>query len=184
MPKLSEEQKKEALTHVLVEVLDLPIDGPVAKAFKKAGIDEPMSIVNLTERQVSLLSYDETDEHGTTTACPINTFVHAPLILSFKRWIKYLQDNKQPVKNDWKQLEFDDFHEFMPSTINHDDLPLTPAQQMDKDANDNANAAIRSPAKKVDEVQSFKKGIHRDPAMFIALNRDSDFRKWNKTTII
>ena len=43
MPRLTTEQKKEALEHVLVEILDLPLDSPVAKAFEKNGVQEQIA---------------------------------------------------------------------------------------------------------------------------------------------
>ena len=139
MPKLTAEQKAKALEHIIVEVLDQPLNGQLHAALKQHAIADPNGIACLTERQLEKLQCVQLDEEGNIMKDrndkPIlktlfGTF--ATHLIHFKWHVRFLTDNQQPVLNEWLDISHDDFDTWRNSKCCTETPPPTPAEEAAK----------------------------------------------------
>ena len=163
---LSRALKKLALTHILEQVMDQDPDSPLHKALDAAVIKSPHDICMLDYDALASLRYPASD-----TTFEVLPKGNVGLLHAFKSFVAHRHASGNPITDsDWLKITADEFDLFRvsPSFSTSSTIPA-PATTM--------------PARSIDLVREFKRGIKRDITHFISLKDDGAWDHWNRTTV-
>ena len=85
---------KEALQHVLENILLMDKNSPIGQALSDSGYQDPYSVVTMLDMDIKQLAY--IDANGSLV--PLMRFHHG-LLKTFRDWVKHLDSIGNPIND-------------------------------------------------------------------------------------
>ena len=161
---LTKAQKQSAIKYILETVFALEADNKIAKALKENDIIGPHDLVALDDSTIETLDYPVGTAHTPTLLSKGNI----GLLKAFNAYYSFRDLNNNPISDaDWEKITEDEFNQFRCSSdYKRYQLNGPP-----------------TPAKSVDPVREFKRGIKRDLTVYTILKDDAAWDAWNRNTM-
>ena len=144
------------MKHVLQQVLQQVEDSPLAKALSKGGYDIIADILAMSNADIDILDYDETDQANIVTLQLLPA--RKNLIRALQAFVRYRQSIGTPI-HDFLSVTAAEFNEYRVSLYN----PNAPTPVV--------TSSSRSSTPRAAVVTTFKQGIKRDKSHYVALVR-------------
>ena len=172
----TDQQEQADFNHFLDVILGYKQDDhPVRLTFQKNYITEISDVLCMSDETIFGLKYNIIGDKNKT----ITTIIPPPFasrLIQFKHFVRFNAGSGHPVTTNIQAVTKQDFNHFISSTdtsVNPLPSPVpTPV----------ATSTVAS--KSVDKVREFRKGTKHDVTVFPELNRNTNWRTWNGTTII
>ena len=169
---------KSAFIHIMTNVLD---SDHIHQALKDAGIDDMTGLVRLDDHTVENLAYTDPDPQ-VSTKYPLKKG-EMGLLISFVHFVYYRKDIGNPIGNDWTSITMDEFDEFRTNLDYASGLNtlsgLNPKKAPSKPTSTTSNPTTSGHG--FNPVDSFKRGIKRDPTVFPTLKDEKLNDQWHRS---
>ena len=155
---------KDAFKHVMFNVLDVSTSDKMVRARKDLGLDWIMHLILLTDEDLSNLRY--TDEKGEKENIPcwqINN------VRCFIGYMQHRHKRRDPIGDGYLTITKEQLDLYRVSPNFHTYIRTPRPSEL-------------SPSDKVyDAVASFRRGIKRDPSLFVIFRDESNFDSWQRS---
>ena len=158
--------KKEALEHILSNILSLDESDPIRDALDLGGYQDPHSIVTMLDSDIALLYYVQ------DSSKILLSRYQCGLLMTFRDWIKFKDSIGDPIKEKWLLLDMTSYNEYRSSSF----YPFRPSNTGSK------TRAGPNSQKEPDPLQDFKKGIKRDATLYPVLKHMRNWDCWQRGT--
>lgn len=162
---LTRPQAKLAFTHVLSTVLGQMPDSPLHQALIHTGHDDIMSLVTMTSEAIDSLMYLMDD--GKVSPVIVG---HRSLVRVFIDYVHFRHSSGNPIGDDWVGITDSDFDAFRISPEYISAHTSSPAFQ---------TVSPMKTTPKTSTLESFRRGIKRDPTLFPTLKDEANNDKWH-----
>jgi hypothetical protein len=177
MVALTKAQAKVALDHVLQNLFELDKDAAMIKAFTIDGVNDIRDVLAMDYEHYAMLTY--TNDKGDTVVIPPWQKSLLKILKSFNWWQS--KTSFGPV-DDWTQVTKENFDDFClgpdyQSSYGPTSVPsMMPPQVAPQ-------TSLSAPFKFKDPIGDFKKGIKRDPSLFMVYKDEKQWDNWQRSTV-
>jgi len=170
---LTKSKATEAFIHILDNVFEAPADGPLSKAFEHSGYSNIWDLITLTDDDIESLTYDSDKQKEV----PLGR-AYQSMLRIFCHYCDHQTRTGAPIGDDWTAVTADSFNDYRTgpdyAAIRRNGSPLpTPL------ASSTPQPARTTPS----PVEIFKRGIKRDPALFMPFKDGKMFDSWQRSTL-
>ena len=170
---LTRTQGENALKHVVITVLNQPIDGPLMLSLTNALIDHISDLTSINANDIEDLKYPTSD--GTLSKIGPG---HRGMLRCFCAFVRYRYAQSLPIGDDWTGITQEEFDEFR--TSSHYDGTMFGISSV---SNPGLPGLPSTPSTRPrDPVAEFKRGIKRDTSLFPVFKEDKQWDNWRRTT--
>jgi len=99
----------EAFNHILSNVCQLPEDGPLAKALKRAGYDDIWKLATLHNADIESLTFDKNENEKNI---PLGRAYQSLLHIFFHHYCNHRAHIAAPIGDNWTAISADDFNDY------------------------------------------------------------------------
>ena len=156
---LTHQQAQDMLTHVLQSLLGFTDTNPLPLvALTRSGYTNIHHVITMMQDDIDALEYEDDTQVLVTMPSPART-----LLRIFNAYHVYRYEEGDPIGDDWTSIMAQEFNDFRigpyPVIINP-----SPSGYVRRRANATSTSTTPRPR---DPVADFKKGIKRDPTLFL-----------------
>ena len=155
---LTRQQAQDALTHVLQSLLGFTNTDPLPLALARSGYTDIHHVITMTQDDINALEYEDDNQELVAVPSPARN-----LLRVFNSYHVYRYEEGDPIGDAWATItaqEFNEFHVGVYTVI----INPSPAGYARRRASATSTSTTPRPR---DPVADFKKGIKRDPTLFL-----------------
>lgn len=174
MVALTKAQARAALQHVLDTLFEVSADCAMVESFTKDGVNDIRDVLAMDYEHFTMLTY--VDDNGDTVAIPVWQQALLKILKSFHWWRS--TGNQGPI-DDWTLITKEMFDDFCLGP----DYQHSPNQATQIISSPIATSTTPAFVRPKDPIGEFKKGIKRDPSLFVVYKDEKQWDKWQRSTI-
>jgi len=165
--------KKEVLHRIFKDILELPDDSNLHKACEHDDVDGILALLNFSPLEVVDMTYlDGTTRNKISKG-------HAGKVFALQAIFRKRNAEEDPIHDDWLNVTLKEFDNFR---VSSDYISARTGLPNPTATRSNISVAPTT-AKPRDPLSDFRRGVRRDPNLYIALKEDKQWDSWQRSTI-
>src|SRR5512133_2585398 len=174
---LTKAQKREIIKHILEHVFEQEPDSKLHIVFKEHDIQSPHDIIALSEEDIEILGY--TNEDDQYICLPKG---NVGLVKAFGAYFLFCQSNGNPIEDSqgWMSIPAEAFDQFC---ISPDFIAWTTGPDPYRQSRGTIGTTTSPIVSGFESLREFRRGIKRDPTLFISLKDDGAWDTWYRSTL-
>ena len=172
MVAMTRTEGKAAFVHLMDNVFGLKTDKFLTTAITHAGYSDIRDVVTISDTDIDLLQYP--DANGDMKDVPK---YQKTLLKIFKCFIGYRTASNNPIENNWLSITDEEFDTYRTSIYL---IPIGTGQQRTSIPASSPVSATNRPR---DVLTDFKKGIKRDPSLYVIYRDEKQWDNWQRSTL-
>jgi hypothetical protein len=173
---LTRQQGQLALTHVLENLFQFSGTNPLPLALAAAGYNDIRQVITMTQTEIDALTYPDAANATISVPVPVPALAFLRIL---KAYHVYRHEEGDSIGDDWTSIMVEAFDTFRVDDYN----VITSTSPPGYTPRRSGGAPPVVTPRQRDPVADFKKGIKRDPTLFLAFKMEKQWVSWQRSTL-